>query len=155
MPIGPDPHLSVAHFDWAGRHVIRPEIERAATRKVEPGMVPMAGQNAVLHAPAIKGEPHMRTSVVKGEDATLITDNQDGSMRTPNEEPPFGVEVRERACTHELGLHDRALLSQKSRGKITSFGHVMNQTIRSADRTQRARGMQTGLPRASPKALAG
>ena len=76
-------HLPTAHFGWAGRHVIRPEIERAADRKIEPGMVPVAGQNAVLHASAIEGEPHMRASVVKGINATLVIDDQDGVDEIP------------------------------------------------------------------------
>ena len=86
---GLHPHLAAAHFDWTGRHVICPEIERAAARKIEPGMVPVAGQDAVLHASAIEGKPHMRTSVVKGEEATLVFDDQDRSMRPSYYEPPF------------------------------------------------------------------
>jgi hypothetical protein len=73
-----DPHLATAHFDWAGRHVIRPEIECAATRKIEPGMVPVAGQDAVLHAPAIEGEPHVWASIVKGVNTALVFDDEDG-----------------------------------------------------------------------------
>ena len=117
-----DPHLPTAHFDWAGRHVIRPEIERAATRKIEPGMVPVAGQNAVLHASAIEGETHMRASVVKGVHATLVTDDQDGSMRSPYYEPPFGIELRKRACTHEFGVHDHASSRNAALGRIAECG---------------------------------
>jgi hypothetical protein len=127
---GLHPHLSVAHFDWAGRHIIRPEIERAAARKIEPGMVPVAGQNAVFHASAIEGEPHMRTSVVKGVDAAVVFDDQDRSMRSSHHEPAFGIEIRERACTDEFGVHDHASTPKVPLGKITRFGQVMNQTIR-------------------------
>ena len=58
---GLDPHLSAAHFDWTGRHIIGPEIERAAAGKIEPGMVPVAGENAVLDASAIEGTPYAGT----------------------------------------------------------------------------------------------
>jgi hypothetical protein len=78
---GFDPHLFPAHFHWTGRHVIGPEIERTAARKIEPGMVPVAGENAILHASAIEGEPHMRAPVVEGANAALVHDYQDGPMR--------------------------------------------------------------------------
>jgi hypothetical protein len=50
-------------------------------------------------------------------------------MRTPNEEPPFGIELRERACTHEFGVHHHASTPKVPLGKITSFGRVMNQAF--------------------------
>jgi hypothetical protein len=95
-------------------------------------MVPVAGQDAVLHASAIEGKPHMRTSVVKGEEATLVFDDQDRSMRPSYYEPPFRIEVRERACTHELGVHNHASVPKFPLVKIARFGRVMNRTIRSA-----------------------
>jgi len=52
-----DPHLPTAHFDWAGRHIIRPEIERAATRKIEPGMVPVEVKMPSSTLPRSRGKP--------------------------------------------------------------------------------------------------
>jgi len=50
----------------------------------------------------------MRASVVKGVNATLVIYDQDGSMRSPYYEPPFGIEFRKRACTDEFGGHNHA-----------------------------------------------
>jgi hypothetical protein len=102
---GLDPYFLSADFDWTGRHIIGPEIERAATREIEPGMVPVAGENAVLHASAIEGEPHVRAPIVKGVNATLVTDHQDRSVRPAYYEPPLCVEFREHACAHKSGAH--------------------------------------------------
>jgi hypothetical protein len=124
---GPDPHLPAAQFDWAGRHVIRPEIKGAAARKIEPGMVPVTGENAVLDASAIEGEPHVRASVVKGVNATPIIDDEDGPLRPTHDEPPFGVEFGKRACTLELGAHDPASSRRTTLGTIAEFSHATNQ----------------------------
>jgi hypothetical protein len=43
-------------------------------------MVPVAGQDAILDASAIEGEPHMRASIVKGANSALVFDDQDGSV---------------------------------------------------------------------------
>jgi hypothetical protein len=97
----PDPYLPTAHFDRAGRYVVRPEIEGAATRKIEPRMMPVAGQNAVLHAATIKWKAHMRTPVVQGVHSILFFDDQDRSMRSVYQEPSFALEFLKRACTYE------------------------------------------------------
>ena len=55
---GPDPDLAVAHPHGAGRDVVGPEVEGAATGEVEAGVVPVAGQDAVLDAcPGRAGSP--------------------------------------------------------------------------------------------------
>src|SRR5271156_1770479 len=76
-------------------------------------MVPMAGENAVLHASAIEREPHVRAPIVEGVDATLVTDDQDRSMRPAHHQPPLRLEFLERACTHEFGAHDHASSVQR------------------------------------------
>lgn len=81
-------------------------------------MVPMAGENAVLHASAIERKPHVRAPIVEGVDATPVADDQDRSMRPAHHQPPFGVEFLERACTHEFGAHDHASSVSVSLGMI-------------------------------------
>ena len=61
----PDPNLvSRAHLDGAGWHVIGPQVESATACEIEPRIVPMTGQNAVLDASAVQGKTHMRAAVV-------------------------------------------------------------------------------------------
>jgi hypothetical protein len=43
-----------AQFDCAGWYVIRPEIKGTPARKIEPRVMPVAGQNAVLDASTVE-----------------------------------------------------------------------------------------------------
>jgi hypothetical protein len=52
-------------------------------------------------------------------------------MRSSHHEPAFGIEVRERACTDEFGVHDHASTPKVPLSKITRFGQVTNRAIRS------------------------
>ena len=60
------PDVFLADLDRTGRHVVRPQVERAAAGQIEPGVMPMAGQDAVLDRPAVEREAHMRAAVVEG-----------------------------------------------------------------------------------------
>src|SRR5262249_45997961 len=85
----PHPHLSVAKFDWAYRHIVRPQIECAAAFKIEAGVVPMTRQDAVLDGAALERETHVRATIVEGKDAASIVDNKDRTMLTAQNESAF------------------------------------------------------------------
>jgi hypothetical protein len=78
---GPHPDFAVTHLGGAGRHVVCPQIEGTATREIEAGVVPVAGQGAVLDTAAIQGKAHMRAAIVEREDTTLVVDDKYRSMR--------------------------------------------------------------------------
>src|SRR5215831_5888203 len=78
---GPYPDFAVTHLGGAGRHVVCPQIEGAATREIEAGVVPVAGQGAVLDAAAIQGKAHMRAAIVEREDMTFVVDDEYRSVR--------------------------------------------------------------------------
>ena len=71
-----DPDLAVPHLDGTGRNVIRPEIERAATRQIEAGVMPMACQDPILHAAPIERKTHVRAAVVEREYVFAVVDHQ-------------------------------------------------------------------------------
>src|SRR5262249_48049335 len=52
------PDIAIAHLDRADRHVVRPQVERTAAFEIEAGMVPMAGQDAVIDAAALERKAH-------------------------------------------------------------------------------------------------
>ena len=54
---GSHPDFAVTHLDRAGWYVVCPQVERTATREIEAGVVPVAGQGAVLDAAAIQRKP--------------------------------------------------------------------------------------------------
>jgi len=60
--------------------------------------VPVAGQNAVLNASAVEWEAHMRTAVVQGKDSTPVFEDQNGVMRTADDESPLALEFLDRPC---------------------------------------------------------
>ena len=54
-----NPYLTIHDAYREAAHVICEGVEGAAAGQVEPGVVPMAGQNAVTDAAAIQGESHV------------------------------------------------------------------------------------------------
>jgi hypothetical protein len=87
---GLHPSHSVAHLDRKGRRVVRPEIESAAAFEVEAGMVSMTRQDPVLDAAAVEREAHVRATVVEGEDAPAVINDEDRAMGAPPR-PRFAI----------------------------------------------------------------
>src|SRR5437899_4619647 len=58
------PDLVASHFDREDANIVSPWVERSATGQVEASVVPVAGQDAVLHTASIERESHMRAAVV-------------------------------------------------------------------------------------------
>ena len=54
---GPHPEVAVTHLGGAGRHVVCPQIEGTATREIEAGVVPVAGQGPSSTLPRSSGKP--------------------------------------------------------------------------------------------------
>ena len=72
----PDPDLAGPQLDGTSRHVVGPKVERAAARKIEPGVVPVARKHAILDGPTVKRKAHMRTAIVQREHLTPVEDHQ-------------------------------------------------------------------------------
>src|SRR5262245_45498652 len=87
----PNPDFAVTDFGGAGRHVICPQIEGTATRELEAGVVPVAGQGAILHAAAIQRKAHMRAAIVERDDTTFVVDDEYRSMRPVHHQPPLSL----------------------------------------------------------------
>ena len=85
-----DPHLG-------GGHIVGPQIEGAAARHVEAGVVPGAGENAVPDAALVQGEAEMRAAVVHGEHAALVVHHEQRAAPALDDHAPLGCELGERA----------------------------------------------------------
>jgi len=96
------PNLRVAHFDGTGRHVVGPQIEGAAARKVKAGVVPVAGQDTVLDAPAVERKAHVRTAIVERENALTGVDDEDRTMWPTDDELSRRLQFFEAARAHEI-----------------------------------------------------
>ena len=96
------PDLAVAHLDREGRRVVRREIEGAAAFEVEAGVAPMTGQNPVLDVAPVEREAHVRATVVEGEDAPAVIDDDDRTMGAMDHDPALRLHFFERPCKGEV-----------------------------------------------------
>ena len=87
------PDLAVAQFDRKDRYVVRPQIKGAAAFEIEPGVVPMTGQDAVLDAAPLKRETHVRATIVKREDTPTVVNNKDRAMAAAQNKPALRLQL--------------------------------------------------------------
>ena len=109
---GLHPDLSVAHLGREGRRLVGPQIESAAAFEVEAGVVPMTGQDPVLDAAPVEREAHVRATVVEGEDAPAVIDDQDRAMDAMQDDPALRLHLFEGPCKGEVRVrqvHERFL----------------------------------------------
>ena len=71
-----DPHPAVGDRDWEGPHVVGEGVEGAAAGEVEPGMMPVAGEDSVADGASVEGETHVGASVIDGGEA--VSEGKDG-----------------------------------------------------------------------------
>ena len=90
---GLHPDLAIANLDWTDRHVVRPQVECATAFKIEAGVVPMTGQDAVLDAAALERKTHVRTTIIQGEYAPPVVDDEDRATATVHDEPPLRLQL--------------------------------------------------------------
>jgi hypothetical protein len=109
---GLHPYFQVAHFDGTGRRVVGPQIEGAAAGEIEAGVVPVAGQDAILDAAAVERKPHVWTAIVEREDAPAVVNYEDRTtMRAAHDEPPLGLQLLKAARADEAcdrNIHGRS-----------------------------------------------
>ena len=79
-----DPHL-------VGGYVVGEQVERAAAGGVEPGVVPVTGQDAVAERAAVQRKPHVRAAVVHGRQAVAVGEHRDRDPVTLDQDDPLGA----------------------------------------------------------------
>jgi hypothetical protein len=70
-----DEDLAVLHHHGVGPGVVGEGVERAARGQVEAGVVPVAGDQALLDRAPVEGEPHVGTAVVEGVGHALVPED--------------------------------------------------------------------------------
>src|SRR5260370_41105865 len=96
------PNVVIAYLDRADGYIVRPQVEGAAAFKIEAGVVPMTGQDAVLDAAALERKAHVRATIVEGEDAPAVVDDEDRTMTTLHNQPPLRLQLFKAAHKHEF-----------------------------------------------------
>src|SRR5262249_3094059 len=122
---GLHPDVAIAHLDRADRYVVRPQVEGAAAFEIEAGVVPMTGQDAVLDAPALQREAHVWATIVEGEDASAVVDDEDRTMAAVHDEPPLRLQLLK--ASRERKLLVRRVHGHTSRGRL--FDAALNSPI--------------------------
>jgi hypothetical protein len=62
----------------------------------------MTGQDAVLDAAALERKTHVRATIVEGEDAPAVVDDEDRPMATVHNEPALRFEFLKASREREL-----------------------------------------------------
>src|ERR1700736_4573524 len=91
--IGIAEHRLRPDLDRPSRHVICPQIKCTAACQFEAGMVPVAGQDAVLNAAAIERETHVGAAIVKREDVPTLMHEQHRAVAAVHNKPAFGFQL--------------------------------------------------------------
>ena len=76
--LGVHPDHALGDVDGIAADVIRKGIEGAAAGKVEPGVMPMAGKDAVLDASPVQRKAHVGTTVVHREQLAIVVEHRYG-----------------------------------------------------------------------------
>jgi hypothetical protein len=101
---GRRPVVAIARLDRAARYIVGPEVESATAFQIEAGVVPMAGQDAVLDSTPLEREAHVWTTIVEGEDAPAVVDDEDGTMATLHGEPTLRFQRFKAPHEHEFAI---------------------------------------------------
>ena len=106
------PHLPILHRDREAANVVGERVERAPTGEIEPRIVPVAGQDAVLHAAPVQRESHVRATVVHGVHLAVVVDHRDGMPAAGDHPAPAGLQFLNAAglnLLRNLCRHDALL----------------------------------------------
>src|SRR5215470_2836515 len=74
--------------------------------------MPMAGQDAVLHAASFQRETHVRTAIVEREDLSALVYDQDGTVAAVHNKPTLDPQLFKSSAAHEIRgrvIHRRLL----------------------------------------------
>src|SRR5439155_16596680 len=85
-----NPDVAVAQLDREHAQVVRPLVERAPGGYVEPGVMPVAGQDSARQGAAMKREAHVRTAVVDSTNVATVGEEDEGvpaDLRDKRTEP--------------------------------------------------------------------
>jgi hypothetical protein len=114
-----DEDLVTAQLDRKPPQVIRPLIERAAGRHVEPCVMPVAGEDAVADRPAVHRKAHVRAPIVDGVNLIPVGEQTECVPIDVDDQPPGSAQFGERCGAYQrLGV-DRSHRLLLGRGTPT------------------------------------
>ncbi len=84
-----DVDRAVDHFRVECRHIVGPKVECTARAQIEPGFMPVAGDEAVTNRPAVQRESQMWAAVIDRENPAVLPEHGDRPVASRNDDDPF------------------------------------------------------------------
>jgi hypothetical protein len=103
---GVDVDVVAVELDREAAQIVCPLVERPAGAQVEPGVVPVAGQDPVRDRAAVQRKAHVRAAVVDGEDLVALGEEADDVAADVDDDPTGGAQLAQRSGAHEAGGSD-------------------------------------------------
>ena len=89
--------LPVPDLYAVGIHIVGEQIEGAAAHQVEARMVPVAGEDAVLHGAAMQRKTHVGAAVVDGVQLPIVVEDHDGDRTLGHHQRTSGPNFLQRS----------------------------------------------------------
>jgi hypothetical protein len=123
-----DPHVTVVHGHVEGGGVVGPRVQGAAGVEVEPGVVPVTGEEAGFDRALVQWEAHVRAPVLDGPGAALVPDHDHGQGAHLREQAALPLQFVDRPGPHSLvhrhSISRRPLLAYSAGPAIRSSGFL-------------------------------
>ena len=114
---------AVAHFYGISRNIISEEIKGAAAGEVEAGVMPVAGENAILHSALVQRKAHVRTAVIHRMDSSLVMKHGDRTVGAFDDDTALGLYFFQRGDANEVRIRKGARL--RHGGGAVLFGGML------------------------------
>src|SRR5262245_33837362 len=98
---GRHPNLAIEDANRAYRHIVCPEIERRAATQIKTRMMPVASEDTIFNASAVKRKAHMRTPVVESDHIGAISHDEYGAAGRANHHVAAVAQLAERPDANE------------------------------------------------------
>jgi hypothetical protein len=96
------PHFAVADLHGEDARLIGELVEGPAGFKVEAGVVPVAGQDAILYGPPVQREPHVGTAVIHSVHLAVVEKERERTTSEANRDAPGGAHLVQPTDSHEV-----------------------------------------------------
>jgi hypothetical protein len=111
---GRHPHVTINNAHYTQRHVVRPQVEGRPAAQVETGMVPVAGENAILDAAAVERKSHVRAAVVERDHVLAIGHDKHSATGSTDHHAASVANFAEPAHPNEASVRTRHAIAHSA-----------------------------------------
>jgi hypothetical protein len=96
------PYLTVSNLDREYACLVGKLVEGSTALKVEAGMMPVAGEDAVLQSAPMQGESHVGTAIVQGVHPTVMEEERERVAGDTDRGATSGTHIVQLGGPHEI-----------------------------------------------------